>query len=153
MFIIPHGCRGHGTILTSTHCNFWVLMSAQECPWALIGAQECSWHHAHAYSGILMSIHGYSWALISSHERSWAWRYSAMPPTVLMSDNERSWAWRHGAIFTHSVLAQYLSVLMSHHKLSWVLLSAPEYSWIILSVQVVESAINKKTLIFKMTSL
>ena len=121
-----------------------VLMSAQKSPWALIIAHVCSWHHTHACSRLLMSIHEFSWALISSHEHSWALCCSAMAPTALVNVHERSWVWRHGAMITHNALAQYLSVLMSAHKCSWVLLSDPEYSWVILSVQVVDSVINKK---------
>ena len=101
----------------------------------------CPWHHAHACSGILMSIHEFSWALISSHEHSWA---LYLAPTAPMSAHKCSWVWRYGALTTHNALAQYLSVLMSAHKCSWVLLSDPEYSWVILSVQVVDSVINKK---------
>ena len=131
----------------SAHGCLWVLssaLSAQKSPWALIIAHVCSWHHAHACSRLLMSIHEFSWALMSSHEHSWALCYGAMAPTALMSIHERSWVWRHDAVTTHNALAQYLSVLMSAHKCSWVLLSDPEYSWVILSVQVVHSVINKK---------
>ena len=77
-------------------------------------------------------------------EHSWGLCYGAMAPTTLMSVHERSWVWCHGAMTAHNALVQYLSMLMSTHKCSRVLLSDPEYFWVILSVQVVDSVINKK---------
>ena len=140
MLIITHDCwRGQGTILMAVYEYSWVLKSDHEHASELMIA----------HGALLMHVHGFSWALvtthehISSHEHLWAWRYGPMAPTALMSAKERLWAWGHGTIKTHSALAQYLSVLMSAHKCSMGLLSAPEYSWVIFSFQVVDSEINK----------
>ena len=85
-----------------------------------------------------MSIHEHSHVAISTQE------HGTIVPKSIMRANEHSWAWHHGTITTHSALAQYFSVLMSAHKCSWVLLSAPEYPCAILKVQGVDSVINIK---------
>ena len=128
----------------------WVLMAVYEYSWVLKSAHEHSSELMIAHGALLMHVQGFSWAFvsthehISSHEHLWAWRYGPMAPTALMSAKERLCAWGHDTIKTHSALAQYLSVLMSANKLSWVLLSVPEYSWVILIVQVVDLVINKR---------
>ena len=119
----------HSTIIMSAHECLWVFMSVQEGPWVIISANECSWCHSHVCSWLLLSIHEHSWALISSHEHSRAWRHD-MVPIPLMTSKEHWWALHHGTITTHSALVQYLSVPMSAHKCSWVLLRIVELPWV-----------------------
>ena len=128
----------HDTMLINAYLHSWVLqgpcswlllMSAKEGPWVIIRANDCSWCHSHVCSWLLLSIHEHSWALISSHEHSRAWCH-AMVPIALMTSREHWWARHHGTITTHSALAQYLSVPMSAHKCSWVLLRIVELPWV-----------------------
>ena len=73
--------------------------------------------------------------------------HGANAPTALTSPNEYSWAWHHYTItlivpLDHTYQCSW--VFMSAHEGLWVLLSAPYYSLIILSIQVLDSVINKK---------
>ena len=69
-----------------------------------------------------------------------------MAPTTLMSANENSFDWRHGTITKHSPLAQYLSVLMSVHKCSLVLLSATSDSEAATMYKLKGKSLNMRTI-------
>ena len=91
-----------------------------------------------------MIIDEHSGALISNHQPSWAWH------------QQLSWARLN--IHDHIAMTPIPLTMPWHHayqyyEWSWVLMVLLEYSRAILSVQVLDSVIDKKKITFKMTSL
>ena len=111
----------------------WVLIVAYECSWMLISTHECfvmvPW--------VLMITNEGPWPLLSTHEPLLATMsthdHGTMTQTALMSADKPSWAWLHSAHTTHSALVPNLTVLISVHGWSRVLMGGLECSWALLN--------------------
>ena len=115
-----------------TPCS-WVHMVAYECSWMLISTHECGAMVPWA----LMSTNEGPWPLLSTHEPLWATvsthDHGTMTQTSLMSADKHSWAWRHSAHTAHSALLPNLTVFISVHGWSRMLMGGLEGSLALLN--------------------
>ena len=125
----------------------WMLLSSHECCWChramLMSAQGCFWGFMNAYKHswvwphVVMSTNEGPWPLLSTNEHLKATmshqKHDAMAQTAFMSVDKHSWELHYGGHTTHSAFAPYLTVLMSAHGCSGLLMGALECSWALLS--------------------
>ena len=111
----------------------WVLMVAYECSWMLISTHECG---AMAPWALMITNEG-PWPFLSTREPLKATMsthdHGTMTQTALMSADKHSWAWHHSAHTPHSALVPSLTVLISMHGWSKVLMSSLECSWALMN--------------------
>ena len=129
------------------------------CSWMLVSSHECCWRHG----AMFLSAHGCLWVVMNAYKHSWVWPHVAMSTnegpwpllithealkatisthdhgimaqTALISADKHSWAWCHSNHTTHSTLVPNLTVLISVHGGSRVLMGGLKYSGALLNPQ------------------